>query len=59
MDNLVLFGSERSVGRKYTFRGKEYEVKLLQHNDDFYVGRVRKGTALNAVQIAEYLISKK
>jgi aspartate-semialdehyde dehydrogenase len=35
MDDLVLFGSERSAGKKYTFRGKEYEVKLLQHNDDF------------------------
>ena len=35
IDELVLFGSERSAGRKYTFRGKEYEVKLLQHNDDF------------------------
>lgn len=35
MDELVLFGSTRSAGRKYTFKGKEYEVKLLQHNDDF------------------------
>ena len=35
LDDLVLFGSERSAGRKYAFRGKEYEVKLLQHNDDF------------------------
>jgi len=35
IDELVLFGSERSAGRKYTFKGKEYEVKLLQHNDDF------------------------
>ena len=35
LDDLVLFGSERSAGRKYTFRGKQYEVKLLQHNDDF------------------------
>ena len=35
MDDLVLFGSSRSAGTKYTFRGKEYEVKLLQHNDDF------------------------
>jgi aspartate-semialdehyde dehydrogenase len=35
VDDLVLFGSSRSAGRKYTFRGKEYEVKLLQHNDDF------------------------
>jgi len=34
-DELVLFGSERSAGRKYTFKGKELEVKLLQHNDDF------------------------
>ena len=35
IDDLVLFGSSRSAGSKYTFRGKEYEVKLLQHNDDF------------------------
>ena len=35
IDELVLFGSTRSAGRKYTFRGKEIEVKLLQHNDDF------------------------
>ena len=35
IDELVLFGSERSAGRKYLFRGKEHEVKLLQHNDDF------------------------
>ena len=35
IDDLVLFGSERSAGRKYAFKGKEYEVKLLQHNDDF------------------------
>ncbi len=31
----MLFGSERSAGRKYMFRGKEPTVKLLQHNDDF------------------------
>ena len=35
IDELLLFGSSRSAGRKYTFRGKEIEVKLLQHNDDF------------------------
>ena len=35
VDELVLFGSPRSAGTKYTFCGKEYEVKLLQHNDDF------------------------
>ena len=35
LDELVLFGSKRSAGTKYTFRGKQIEVKLLQHNDDF------------------------
>lgn len=35
INELILFGSERSAGRKYTFCGKEIEVKLLQHNDDF------------------------
>lgn len=35
MDELVLFGSQRSAGTKYIFQGKEIEVKLLQHNDDF------------------------
>jgi len=35
MDDLVLFGSSRSAGRKYTFKGKEYEVQLLRHGDDF------------------------
>ena len=35
VDELLLFGSQRSAGSKYLFRGKEVEVKLLQHNDDF------------------------
>ena len=35
IDNLVLFGSSRSAGRDYTFRGKQYTVKELKHNDDF------------------------
>ena len=35
IDDLVLFGSERSAGRTYSFRGKDYTVRLLQHNDDF------------------------
>ncbi|MCR5573779.1 MAG: aspartate-semialdehyde dehydrogenase [Bacteroidaceae bacterium] len=35
IDELLLFGSSRSAGTKYTFRGKQIEVKLLQHNDDF------------------------
>lgn len=35
LDDLVLFGSKRSAGRSYTFKGKEYQVKELRHNDDF------------------------
>ena len=35
IDELLLFGSERSAGRKYPFRGKELTVRLLAHNDDF------------------------
>ncbi|MDR0994889.1 MAG: aspartate-semialdehyde dehydrogenase [Tannerella sp.] len=35
VDELTLFGSFRSAGRKYSFQGKEYTVKELKHNDDF------------------------
>ena len=35
IDELLLFGSERSAGRTYRFRGQEIAVRLLQHNDDF------------------------
>ena len=35
VDELLLFGSQRSAGRTYNFRGKDITVKLLQHNDDF------------------------
>ncbi len=35
LDELVLFGSSRSAGKTYTFKGKELTVKELQHNDDF------------------------
>ena len=35
ISELVLFGSPRSAGKKYTFKDKQIEVKLLQHNDDF------------------------
>ena len=35
MDELVLFGSKRSAGSEYTFKGKKLVVKELQHNDDF------------------------
>ncbi|WP_018109595.1 aspartate-semialdehyde dehydrogenase [Bacteroides propionicifaciens] len=35
VEELLLFGSHRSVGNKYEYKGKQIEVKLLQHNDDF------------------------
>jgi aspartate-semialdehyde dehydrogenase len=35
VDELVLFGSARSAGREYTFRGKQCPVKELRDNDDF------------------------
>ncbi len=34
-DELLLFGSERSAGREYEFRGKKIKVQLLRHGDDF------------------------
>ena len=35
IDELLLFGSERSAGKTYEFRGQKHTVRLLQHNDDF------------------------
>lgn len=35
IDELLLFGSSRSAGRKYMFKGEEFEVRELKHNDDF------------------------
>jgi aspartate-semialdehyde dehydrogenase len=35
LDELVLFGSARSSGTTYEFKGKTLTVKELQHNDDF------------------------
>ncbi|MDD4191586.1 MAG: aspartate-semialdehyde dehydrogenase [Mangrovibacterium sp.] len=35
LDELVLFGSGRSAGSTYLFRGKKLVVKELKHNDDF------------------------
>ncbi len=35
IDNLTLFGSKRSAGSVRTFKGREYTIKELQHNDDF------------------------
>jgi len=35
LDEIVLFGSARSAGQTYSFRGKPVAVKELKHNDDF------------------------
>lgn len=35
ISEFSIFGSSRSAGKEYTFRGKEYIVKELKHNDDF------------------------
>lgn len=35
VDELLLFGSSRSAGRKYMFKGEEFEVRELKHNGDF------------------------
>ncbi|MBD5418518.1 MAG: aspartate-semialdehyde dehydrogenase [Bacteroides sp.] len=35
IDNLRLFGSERSAGSKIPFNGKEYTVELLSEDSDF------------------------
>ena len=38
LDELVLFGSERSAGRKYTWRGREYTVQLLREDPSDFEG---------------------
>ena len=35
VDELRLFGSARSAGRTYKFRGQDVKVRELAHNDDF------------------------
>ena len=35
VESLKLFGSARSAGNTYTFKGENIEVVELQHNDDF------------------------
>lgn len=35
IDELRLFGSKRSAGSTYRFRGQDIVVRELQHNDDF------------------------
>lgn len=35
LDELVLFGSARSAGKQYDYKGKKLTVKEIKHNDDF------------------------
>ena len=35
ISELKLFGSERSAGKTYAFKGRKYKVQLLQHDDAF------------------------
>ena len=35
VSSLRLFGSERSAGKEYSFKGKSYKVELLSHDSDF------------------------
>ena len=35
LNELVLFGSARSAGKEFEFKGKKLVVKELKHNDDF------------------------
>ena len=35
IEELRLFGSKRSAGKSYRFRGEDIVVRELQHNDDF------------------------
>ena len=35
VSELKLFGSERSAGKTYAFKGRKYKVQLLQHDDAF------------------------
>ncbi|MDE6249071.1 MAG: aspartate-semialdehyde dehydrogenase, partial [Paramuribaculum sp.] len=38
VDNLRLFGSSRSAGREYQFRGATYKVEELTHEPDLFKG---------------------
>lgn len=54
VDTLRLFGSARSAGRKYTFRGKEYEVRLLRHEPEDFAGIDIAFTSAGASVSVEY-----
>ncbi len=54
VDELRLFGSSRSAGRKYTFRGKEIEVRELRHDTDDFAGVNIAFTSAGAGTSREY-----
>jgi aspartate-semialdehyde dehydrogenase len=54
IDNLTLFGSSRSAGRAYTFRGKDYIVKELTHDPELFRGIDIAFTSAGASTSREY-----
>lgn len=54
VDNLRLFGSQRSRGRSYTFRGKEVKVELLSHAPGLFEGVDLAFTSAGAGVSREY-----
>ena len=54
VDSLTLFGSKRSAGRTYTFRGKEHTVVELTHNPELFRGIDIAFTSAGASTSREY-----
>lgn len=54
VDELLLFGSKRSAGRKYTFRGKEFTVRELTHDPAQFEGVDFAFTSAGAGTSREY-----
>ncbi len=54
IDRLALFGSKRSAGRAYNFKGKEYIVKELTHDAELFRGIDIAFTSAGASTSREY-----
>lgn len=54
VDELLLFGSSRSAGRRYTFRGKEHTVAELTHDPEQFRGVDFAFTSAGASTSKEY-----
>ncbi len=54
IDELRLFGSKRSAGRTYSFRGRDYVVRELTHNADDFRGIDIAFTSAGAGTSKEY-----